>query len=93
MIGLMALVIVALLADRFLTFQLEQPFDQSPASAGAGAVAPVTAGPAGEAEQGRAKSIAVLPFVNMSNDPDQEYFSDGISEELLNALAKSVNCG
>jgi TolB-like protein/Tfp pilus assembly protein PilF len=33
-------------------------------------------------------SIAVLPFVNMSSDPEQEYFSDGISEELLNALAK-----
>jgi TolB-like protein/tetratricopeptide (TPR) repeat protein len=33
-------------------------------------------------------SIAVLPFVNMSADPDQEYFSDGISEELLNLLAK-----
>jgi len=33
-------------------------------------------------------SIAVLPFVNMSNDADQEYFSDGISEELLNLLAK-----
>jgi len=34
------------------------------------------------------KSIAVLPFVNMSSDPEQEYFADGISEELLNALAK-----
>jgi TolB-like protein len=34
------------------------------------------------------KSIAVLPFVNMSSDPEQEYFSDGISEEILNALAK-----
>ncbi len=33
------------------------------------------------------KSIAVLPFVNMSNDPDQEYFSDGITEEILNSLA------
>ncbi|MEP4485533.1 MAG: hypothetical protein ABJ013_07895 [Halioglobus sp.] len=33
-------------------------------------------------------SIGVLPFVNMSNDPDQEYFSDGVAEELLNALAK-----
>jgi len=33
-------------------------------------------------------SIAVLPFVNMSSDKDQEFFSDGISEELLNLLAK-----
>jgi TolB-like protein/class 3 adenylate cyclase/Tfp pilus assembly protein PilF len=33
-------------------------------------------------------SIAVLPFINMSNDPDQEYFSDGMTEELINALAK-----
>ncbi len=34
------------------------------------------------------RSIAVLPFVNMSSDEDQEYFSDGLSEELLNLLAK-----
>ena len=34
------------------------------------------------------KSIAVLPFVNMSSDKEQEYFSDGISEELMNLLAK-----
>jgi TolB-like protein/thioredoxin-like negative regulator of GroEL len=33
-------------------------------------------------------SIAVLPFVNMSSDPEQEYFSDGISEEILNSLVK-----
>jgi TolB-like protein len=34
-----------------------------------------------------AHSIAVLPFVNMSGDPKQDYFSDGLSEELLNSLA------
>ncbi len=32
-------------------------------------------------------SIAVLPFVNMSSDPEQEHFSDGITEEILNSLA------
>jgi TolB-like protein/tetratricopeptide (TPR) repeat protein len=34
------------------------------------------------------QSIAVLPFENMSDDPGQEYFSDGISEEILNLLAQ-----
>jgi adenylate cyclase len=34
------------------------------------------------------QSIAVLPFVNMSSDKEQEYFSDGLSEELLNQLAQ-----
>ncbi len=34
------------------------------------------------------RTIAVLPFVNMSGDPDNEYFSDGISEEILNLLGK-----
>ena len=34
------------------------------------------------------KSIAVLPFENMSNDPEQDYFSDGISEDILNHLTK-----
>jgi adenylate cyclase len=33
------------------------------------------------------RSIAVLPFVNMSDDPNNEYFADGISEEILNLLA------
>ena len=34
------------------------------------------------------RSIAVLPFINMSGDPEQLYFSDGISEEILNALVR-----
>jgi serine/threonine protein kinase/Flp pilus assembly protein TadD len=35
-----------------------------------------------------AKSVAVLPFANMSNDPDNEYFTDGMAEEIINALSK-----
>jgi TolB-like protein/class 3 adenylate cyclase/tetratricopeptide (TPR) repeat protein len=37
---------------------------------------------------GPPSAVAVLPFVNMSEDPAQEYFADGISEELINALTK-----
>lgn len=33
-------------------------------------------------------SIALLPFVNLSGDKEQEYFSDGLTEELLNSLAE-----
>ncbi len=44
------------------------------------AVAPAKADP---------KSIAVLPFVNMGGDKDSEYFSDGLTEEILNALARN----
>ena len=48
--------------------------------------APVT-GPA-PASTPHAHSIAVLPFVNMSDDPGSEFFSDGIADELLNLLAR-----
>ncbi|NOT47101.1 MAG: hypothetical protein HOP17_05045 [Acidobacteria bacterium] len=54
-----------------------------------------SAGPSGEAAYAppdtvsrRLNSIAVLPFTHMSSDPDDEYFCDGLAEELINALAK-----
>ncbi|MFC3717397.1 TPR end-of-group domain-containing protein [Luteimonas soli] len=41
-----------------------------------------------ESQASDRRTIAVLPFVNMSDDPANEYFSDGISEEILNLLSK-----
>jgi len=43
---------------------------------------------AGEAQSEPDKSVAVLPFVDMSPEQDQEYFTDGLTENLLNALAQ-----
>jgi TolB-like protein/Flp pilus assembly protein TadD len=48
----------------------------------------VAASPAPAAFNPPAHSVAVLPFVNMSGDKEQEYFSDGLTEELLNSLAR-----
>jgi len=51
--------------------------------------APASAVPAATpAAQAQKSSIAVLPFVNMSGDPEQEYFADGISEDIITALSK-----
>ena len=53
------------------------------------AVVPAPSAPAGAAGfNPPPHSIAVLPFVNLSGDKDQEYFSDGLTEELLNSLAE-----
>ncbi len=52
------------------------------------AVAPPDSPPAGATDGGRQVSICVLPFANMSGDPEQEYFSDGISEDVITDLSK-----
>jgi len=54
-----------------------------------GLAAPIDSGVAVSANSAvSSKSIAVLPFSHLSNDPDDEFFCDGLAEELLNALAK-----
>ena len=81
-------VIIGLLVVALLFVVL---FDDSPPLPGAtdrGTGEQVAAVPAGERSY---DSIGVLPFENMSSDPEQEFLSDGIAEELLNALAKLQN--
>ena len=73
-IALLGLAVAVLLADRFIPG--ERPDEAVPSARQAATAASTD------------KSIAVLPFVNMSADPENEYFSDGIAEEILNVLAR-----
>ena len=76
--AVMALALVYFAYDKFL---LDPTGDEAAVTA--------TTQPADPARSERSElSIAVLPFVNMSDDASNEYFSDGISEELVNMLAK-----
>ncbi len=63
------------------------PAESTPASQNPPGAVPSVPGSAPSAFAPPPHSIAVLPFVNMSGDPKQDYFSDGLSEELLNSLA------
>ena len=47
-----------------------------------------SAGPSSQSDSPAAEGIAVLPFVSMSQDVDDEYLADGIAEEIINALAQ-----
>jgi TolB-like protein/Tfp pilus assembly protein PilF len=63
-------------------------FERGMPANGATPAPPPAPAPAPAAAPAAAKSVAVLPFVNMSGDPRNDYFSDGITEEILNALAQ-----
>ncbi|MGB5621711.1 MAG: hypothetical protein WBN65_04375, partial [Gammaproteobacteria bacterium] len=73
-IGVLGVAVAYLLVDKFFLEDTTDP-GSGPDQAQLGEALSLT-------------SIAVLPFVDMSPDKDQEYFTDGISEELLNLLAK-----
>ena len=77
-IGLLATAVALLLVDRFL-----RPAPDDPV-----AVSEEPAAPARSPAETEGTSVAVLPFVAMSSGEDDEYFADGLTEEILNSLAQ-----
>jgi hypothetical protein len=81
-IGIMAIVIAFLVIDRFVLK------DQTEVSAPLTELQTASSETATETSEDSGPSVAVMPFVNMSGDADNEYFSDGLTETLLHMLAQ-----
>lgn len=86
----LAIITLLFLLGGGIFWRYERGLDETPAPA---AMAPAGTGPtaapaAASAVAPGQGSVAVLPFVNMSDAPGNDYFSDGLAEEILNALAQ-----
>jgi TolB-like protein/Flp pilus assembly protein TadD len=87
-IAVLAVALAYFVADKFWISK-HFPAPQAAASTAQDSAARVSAAPATAAAFAPPPhSLAVLPFVNISGDKEQEYFSDGLTEELLNSLAR-----
>ena len=86
-IGVLVIAVAVLLLERFTGEVSDDDATQAPQQV---ASEPIDSDSVASLQDapGNDKSVAVLPFVNMSDDEQNEYFSDGISEELLNVLVR-----
>ena len=85
-IVILALAVGTLLFDKF-ALNGTRPLPAPATEAAGGEHVPEQAAPATAADSG--KSVAVLPFAVMSNGPDDDYFADGLTEEIINALGQA----
>ncbi len=90
-VALLLLAIATVIADRLMpedgTGRIPAPSETASTQATIAPTPAPAAGTAAASADAPASSIAVLPFVNMSGDQENEYFADGLSEEILNFLA------
>jgi adenylate cyclase len=87
-IVVLSLAVIALLTDKFWVSKRATTAEPPQTMSGAATVSATDQRQIGKAVAVNEKSIAVLPFADMSEKKDQEYFSDGLAEELIDQLAK-----
>ena len=89
-LGLVAIAILVVGILIFFRFPTAQPFTEKVENAPLIDTQSVSI-PVEVSREQATPSIAVLPFVNMSSDPEQEFFSDGITDDILNSLVRKTD--